>query len=104
MKRSQIKVPNLNHPMKNQNSSAFACRHCRHFRHEGRRGGICQRLDVPVRGDWKPCPLMIPSFATAWQELEEMLPLEIDRLDPVFPHSTPVLPVSGSAPILASAS
>ncbi|MGB7415330.1 MAG: hypothetical protein WA902_14080 [Thermosynechococcaceae cyanobacterium] len=87
--------------MKNQKSSALACRHCRHFHHEGRRGGSCERLNVHVRGDWKPCPLMIPSFATPWQELENILPLDIERPDPVLPNPAPASPVNAPVKILA---
>ncbi|MEO0374829.1 MAG: hypothetical protein AAF329_09440 [Cyanobacteria bacterium P01_A01_bin.17] len=86
--------------MENQNASALACRHCKHFHHEGRRGGVCQRLDVHVRGGWKPCPLMIPSFAISWDQLEERLPLQWQ--DAVH-EAVPELPIQASEKVLAKA-
>ena len=34
-----------------------SCRHCRHYVHEGRRGGQCEQLNVPVQGSWNGCVL-----------------------------------------------
>jgi hypothetical protein len=34
-----------------------ACRQCRYYEHEGRRGGHCKRLNVAVQGQWKSCVL-----------------------------------------------
>ena len=51
------------------NSSDFftsACRHCRHYCPEGRRGGHCNRLNVSVQGSWKACSLAIPIFEPVW--------------------------------------
>ena len=58
--------------MKTVNSMASACRHCRYYSPEGRRGGHCQQLNAPVRGTWKACSLAIPQFAPSWN-LESML-------------------------------
>ncbi|HBQ99607.1 MULTISPECIES: hypothetical protein [unclassified Roseofilum] len=55
--------------MNNSNCQTSACRYCRHFTPEGRRGGNCQQLNVPVRGGWKACPLAIPAFAPSWEGL-----------------------------------
>lgn len=49
---------------------ASACRYCRHFTPEGRRGGNCQQLGVPVRGNWKACALAMPPFAPSWENSE----------------------------------
>lgn len=38
------------------------CRCCHHYKPEGRRGGTCQQLGVPVRGCWKACSLGVPAF------------------------------------------
>jgi len=57
--------------MNNSNCQASACRYCRHFTPEGRRGGNCQQLGVPVRGGWKACPLAMPAFAPSWESLED---------------------------------
>ena len=59
-----------------------ACRNCRHFSPEGRRGGVCQKLGAPVRGSWKACSLAAPPFAPSWESLEDALSL---------PSATPVL-------------
>jgi len=46
--------------------SVSSCRHCQLYRAEGRRGGYCQQLNVPVQGNWKSCSLVIPPFAALW--------------------------------------
>jgi hypothetical protein len=56
--------------MSNSNCQTSACRYCRHFTPEGRRGGNCQQLGVPVRGGWKACSLALPAFAPSWEGLE----------------------------------
>ncbi|HCF29277.1 MAG TPA: hypothetical protein DEV81_19225 [Cyanobacteria bacterium UBA11049] len=72
--------------MKSLNLPTSACRYCRYYQPEGRRGGLCQTLGAPVQGSWKACALAIPAFPPAWEGLEEM----------VF--------LSGSPPVLASCS
>ena len=59
-----------------------ACRNCRFFSPEGRRGGVCQQLGAPVRGNWKACSLAVPPFAPSWETLEDAWSL---------PDATPVL-------------
>ncbi len=51
-------------------ATTSACRHCRHYTPEGRRGGHCQRLSVPVLSQWQACSLAIPAFIPAWQLME----------------------------------
>jgi hypothetical protein len=34
-----------------------SCRHCHHYVHEGRRGGQCEQLNVPVQSSWEGCVL-----------------------------------------------
>ena len=41
------------------------CGLCRFYVHEGRRGGQCSQLDVPVDSSWKACSLAISPFASA---------------------------------------
>jgi len=36
------------------------CKHCKYYNYEGRRGGQCRLLDVPVRANWCACPLGVP--------------------------------------------
>lgn len=55
------------------NSVTLACRSCRYYTPEGRRGGNCQQLGVPVRGAWKACSLALPPFSPSWEGIEEVL-------------------------------
>jgi hypothetical protein len=49
-----------------------ACRHCRHYMPEGRRGGLCQQLSVPVQGQWKACSLAVSPFGSSLENIEEI--------------------------------
>lgn len=49
-----------------------ACKYCRYYQPEGRRGGVCQQLGAPVRGSWKACSLALPPFAPSWESLEDV--------------------------------
>ncbi len=64
-----------------------ACRYCRHYKPEGRRGGMCQQLGAPVQASWKACSLALPPFAPSWESLEDAWSL---------PDATRVLGVSQS--------
>jgi hypothetical protein len=57
------------------NLPTSACRYCQHYQPEGRRGGQCQILDVPVQGNWKACSLAVSAFAPNWDLVEEMMSL-----------------------------
>jgi hypothetical protein len=46
---------------KSQSNSVF-CRACRYYQPEGRRGGLCELLNVNVEGGWEACALAIPPF------------------------------------------
>ena len=61
--------------MKTRNDLTSACRYCRFYNPEGRRGGMCEQLGVPVRGAWKSCSLAIPAFSPTWETLEEIMSL-----------------------------
>jgi len=52
------------------NFTTSACRCCRYYQPEGRRGGVCQQLSVPVRGSWKACSLALSPFTPTWERLE----------------------------------
>ena len=41
----------------------FSCRFCQNYQVEGRRGGTCKILNVPVQSNWLACPLAIPYFS-----------------------------------------
>ncbi|PSB03495.1 hypothetical protein C7B69_26385 [filamentous cyanobacterium Phorm 46] len=47
-----------------------ACRHCRHYTPEGRRGGVCDLLSVPVQSQWKACSLAVSAFGLSWENIE----------------------------------
>ncbi len=72
--------------MKRSDPLASACRHCRHYVHEGRRGGNCGQLNVLVQGSWKACSLALPAFAPNWQ-FERMMALQSE---PVEKLPTPI--------------
>ncbi len=59
-----------------------ACRYCRYYKPEGRRGGMCQMLGVPVQGKWKACTLEMPALAPSWEGLAEVM---------IVPSKMPVL-------------
>lgn len=54
------------------NSVISSCRYCQFYKLEGRRGGQCQQLGVPVQGGWKACQLAIPPFAPSWENLDKL--------------------------------
>lgn len=68
-----------------------ACRRCFYYHTEGRRGGHCQLLGVPVQGAWGACPMALPQFlsvsvATALVDPEPAMqprPLMIPEPQPV---------------------
>lgn len=62
--------------MKPDNNCNFACRHCKFYNPEGRRGGMCSQLGVSVKAEWKSCHLATPAFETQWQTLPEIVLLE----------------------------
>ncbi len=62
--------------MKTTNFLTSSCRHCRYYQTEGRRGGTCQQLGVPVQAHWKACTLAAHPFTSAWESLEDVVHLE----------------------------
>jgi hypothetical protein len=46
-------------------STSSSCRHCRHYVHEGRRGGQCEQLNVSVQSGWDACVLSQAIFLDA---------------------------------------
>ena len=66
--------------MNQMNLSTSSCRYCRFYDPEGRRGGTCQRLGVPVQGSWKACSFALHPFETTLKKLENIfhLPSSID--------------------------
>ncbi|NEP50289.1 MAG: hypothetical protein F6K65_16315 [Moorea sp. SIO3C2] len=62
--------------MKTLNLPISSCRFCQYYQSEGRRGGMCQQLGVPVRATWKACNFAMPTFSSSssssWEKLEEI--------------------------------
>ncbi len=54
-----------------------SCRYCSFYRPQGRRGGACQRLNVPVESSWQACSLCVPSFETEMVPVGEAIALEM---------------------------
>ncbi|ELR96897.1 hypothetical protein [Gloeocapsa sp. PCC 73106] len=62
--------------MKDSKLLASACRYCRYYSPQGRRGGMCSLLNVLVQPGWKSCDFAVPPFATTWEKLQEIVLLE----------------------------
>ena len=62
--------------MKRANFLVSACRFCRFYQPEGRRGGSCQKLNVPVESNWSACALSSLPFTQRWENLEDIIYLE----------------------------
>lgn len=58
------------------NFSASTCRFCRFYQPEGRRGGACRMLGVPVESSWKACALAASPFETTLKKLEDIFQLD----------------------------
>jgi hypothetical protein len=59
--------------MKSAQCRVSSCSRCRFYAPEGRRGGQCSQLGVPVNSRWAPCSLAMPVFSAP---LVEMKPLD----------------------------
>ncbi|MDM9384382.1 hypothetical protein QUB80_27295 [Chlorogloeopsis sp. ULAP01] len=79
--------------MKNIKDLTSACRYCRYYQPEGRRGGMCQQLGAPVQANWKACSLSLPPFAPSWESLEDVWNL---------PDATPAIPSEIKKVVIAS--
>jgi hypothetical protein len=53
--------------MNTSDNSISACRLCQHYNPEGRRGGFCGKLNVPVSPAWEACSLAAHPFESFWQ-------------------------------------
>ena len=64
-----------------------ACRYCGFYNPQGRRGGSCQRLGVPVEGNWKACAFASHPFDTTLKKLEDIfqLPTPVESCSDVQP-------------------
>jgi hypothetical protein len=89
--------------MKTANFLTSSCRHCRYYQAQGRRGGMCQQLGVPVHSHWKACVFAVHPFTSTWENLEALVHLEhslalncTDERATVGATTTPQLEVKGS--------
>ncbi len=68
--------------MKSTQCRVSFCSRCRFYDSEGRRGGLCGQLGVPVKGGWAPCSLALPVFSDAPVDLQPRgflpQPIELD--------------------------
>lgn len=71
--------------MKSEQCRVSFCSRCRFYAPEGRRGGQCSQLGVPVNSRWAPCSLAMPVFSAP---LVEMKPLDFlhQPLELTFPE------------------
>jgi len=58
--------------MKSLEGNISSCRYCAFYRAEGRRGGSCQKLGVPVQSRWGGCQLAMSPFQPSLQNLPGM--------------------------------
>jgi hypothetical protein len=77
--------PNLRY-MNTSGNSVPACRLCQHYNPEGRRGGFCGKLDVPVSPAWEACSLAVHPFEPSWQSTTDFNSL----LNESFHNSIPL--------------
>ena len=71
--------------METTNYLTSACRYCRHYKPEGRRGGNCKILGVPVESNWKACALAASPFNNRAIDLEDIFQLESSFLQSPLP-------------------
>ena len=53
------------------------CRYCSYYQPQGRRGGSCQRLNVPVASDWQACSLWVPLFEETVVPVGNLMVVEV---------------------------
>ncbi len=53
-----------------------SCRCCAYYQPEGRRGGTCSQLGVPVKGCWQACSLAAHPFEPCWDVERKIARLE----------------------------
>ncbi len=89
--------------MNEMNFSTSACRYCRFYEHQGRRGGSCQMLGVPVQSSWKACAFASPPFETTLKKLEDIFQLDtsttLDSSPKLFPNTSGIKIIENNTPI-----
>jgi hypothetical protein len=85
-----------------------ACRHCKNYRPEGRRGGHCDRFNAFVQGHWESCSLAIPTFSPLLKVeplviVEALIPEPL-LVEPLLTESVVIVePILSSEPVLLTA-
>lgn len=64
-------------------SNVSTCRFCSHYDPQGRRGGECRKLGVPVRGYWRACPLATAAFTTNQPDPNPVSNCAMERVEPI---------------------
>ncbi len=59
--------------MKNQNLIPSTCQNCRHYKPQGRRGGLCQMFQAPVQSQWESCCFAAFPFTESWDNFNQEL-------------------------------
>ena len=80
--------------MKTIQCQPVCCSRCRYYTPEGRRGGHCSQLGVPVQPSWKACTVAVPIFMASLPELDslDLLPQPIEIHFPEPPLTPQVQP------------
>jgi hypothetical protein len=58
--------------MDSLDKSVETCRLCKHYNPEGRRGGVCEKLDVHVKSAWNACTLASHPFDVSSETIDEL--------------------------------
>lgn len=90
-------------PMKKPIFITSACRFCRNYKPEGRRGGSCELLGVPVESNWAACNLAASPFENTFKNIEELLHLESSLLETPISFSNSAQPASVKREVVAKA-
>ena len=89
--------------MNEMNFSTSACRYCRFYEHQGRRGGSCQMLGVPVQSSWKACAFASPPFETTLKKLEDIFQLDtsttLETPTKLIPNTSGIKIIDNSTPV-----
>ena len=64
-----VSKPSKTHTEQSQRSllNISYCRSCKYYQFTGRREGVCNKLGVPVNGNWLSCSLVKSPFAIKTQ-------------------------------------
>ncbi|MEL7408466.1 MAG: hypothetical protein AAFN00_16180, partial [Cyanobacteria bacterium J06558_2] len=87
------------------NFSTSACRYCRYYKPQGRRGGECKMLGVAVQSNWKACALASSPFKTTLTKLEDIFqlstPITLNSAPQPAPSKSNVSSLENSQPVIA---